>query len=142
MTVRPGKLLGLLMLGACSSTGTYAPPADGVEAAVLRGADAPLWSNPSPMGFVAKARFTRVDEDTLPRSAWAGYPSSVRLAPGKHYVEVLAELRYDGRSWAHGRHGLYEEFEAGRTYVVEVLPDQQPGTVQIRMVPADGESRD
>ena len=73
--LRSGLLLAALSLGACSVAGTYVPPAAGAPAATLVGEDAPLWSNPSPLGLVGKARFTRVNDDTLPRSAWSGYPS-------------------------------------------------------------------
>ena len=134
-----GLLLCLLSLGACSSVGTYVPPAEGLPAAVVIGANSPLWSNPSPFGFVAKARFTRVNDDTLSRSALYGYPSSIRVPPGKHYVEVQGELRVDGRSWAHGTQGLYEEFEAGCTYFVHVKPDKVPGVVQILLVTSEGD---
>ena len=128
------------LLGACSIAGTYEPPLEGAPAAVLIGADSPLWSNPSPFGLVAKARFTRVDDDALPRSAWSGYPSSVRVPPGKHYVVVEGELRADGRSWAYGSESFYEEFEAGRTYYVTVQPTAKPGDVRIVMAPADDEA--
>ena len=135
--LRSGLLLAALSLGACSVAGTYVPPAAGAPAATLVGEDAPLWSNPSPLGLVGKTRFTRVNDDTLPRSAWSGYPSQLRVPPGKHYVEVQGELRMDGRSWAHGSQAFYEAFEAGRTYYVSVRPAKKPGEVELVLAPVD-----
>ena len=116
-------------LSACAAPGTYVPPLDGAPAAVLIGQSSPLWSNPSPFGVIGKTRFRRVDDDALARSAWSGYPSEVRLAPGQHYVEVEGEVRMDGRSLGHGREAFVADFEAGKVYCATVRLNQRIGAV-------------
>ena len=122
-------LLAAALLGACAAPGTYVPPPDNAPVAVLVGQRSPLWSNPSPFGMTCKTRFRRVDNDSLTRSAWSGYPSEVRLASGKHHVEVEGEVRMDGLSVGHGSTAFVTDFEAGKIYGATVRLNRRTNKV-------------
>lgn len=125
------------LLGACAAPGTYVPPADNAPVAVLAGQSSPLWSNPSPFGMICKTRFRRIDSDSLARSAWSGYPSEVRLAPGKHQVEVEGEVRMDGLSLGYGSKAFVADFEAGKVYCATVRFDRRTNKVVFKLEELD-----
>ena len=130
-------LLAAALLGACAAPGTYVPPADNAPVAVLVGQRSPLWSNPSPFGMICKTRFRRIDNDSLTRSAWSGYPSEVRIASGKHDVEVEGEVRMDGLSVGHGSKSFVADFEAGKVYCATVRFDRRTNAVVFKLEELD-----
>lgn len=126
-------LFATVVLGGCAAPGTYVPPADNAPVAVLVGQSSPLWSNPSPFGMICKTRFRRIDSDSLTRSAWSGYPGEVRLAPGKHQVEVEGEVRMDGLSLGYGSKAFVADFEADKIYCATVRFDRQTNQVAFKL---------
>ena len=85
-----------VLLGSCSSVGTYVEPAEGAPVATLVGEDPSLFEGLDPLRTVSTTWFVRVDEHSLSRSAWSGYPNELRVAPGPHEVEVGGDRWWGG----------------------------------------------
>ncbi|MCK5941749.1 MAG: hypothetical protein KAI24_07270 [Planctomycetes bacterium] len=136
----PTSLLALLT-AACSSTGTYVPPADDAPAATLIGEAPSFGASLDPLAANAKTWFVRVDDDTLTRSAWDGYAEQVRVTPGPHEVEVGGSIRQRGQSVASGSAVFRLVFEAGRTYQAHTAL-VGAGQVEISLETADTASGD
>ena len=87
--------------------------------------------------MTCKTRIRRIDNDFLIRSAWSGYPIEVRLAPGKHHVEVEGEVRMDGLSVGHGSKAFVADFEAGKVYGATVRFDRRTNKVVFNLEELD-----
>lgn len=142
-TLRLLALSVLSLLGACASTGTYVAPAPDAPAALVVGEDPTFLEGLDPLATTASTWFEQVDDDTLSRSAWSGYPDQVRVPPGKHALSVGGAVRQRGRVIAAGDAVFHVDFEAGQTYHVSTsLVPGQPGEVEILMETSDSSTND
>ena len=129
---------GLALLGACASTGTYVAPVSDAPAALVVGEDPTFLDGLDPLATTSATWFEQVDDDTLSRSAWSGYPNEVRVPPGEHRLSVGGAVRQRGRVIAAGDAVFRVDFEAGRTYHVSTsLVPGKPGEVEILMETSD-----
>ena len=87
--------------------------------------------------MICKTRFRQIDNDSLTRSAWSGYPVEVRLAPGKHDVEVEGEVRMDGLSLGYGSKAFAADFEAGKVYCATVRFNRRTNKVVFKLEELD-----
>jgi hypothetical protein len=105
---------------------------------VIVGEDPTFLEGLDPLATTSTTWFVRVDQDSLSRSAWNGYPNEVRVRPGSREVEVGGTVRQRGRVIASGSAVLRVEVEAGRTYSASTgLSPEQPGQVVIQVETAD-----
>ena len=130
-----------VLLGSCSSVGTYVEPADGAPVATLVGEDPSLFEGLDPLRTVSTTWFVRVDEHSLSRSAWSGYPNELRVVPGPHEVEVGGSVEQRARVLARDKAVFQAVFEAGRTYHVTTQL-KAGGGVEIVMETSDTATSD
>ena len=93
----PPAMVGLTLLGACASTGTYVAPLPEAPAALVVGEDPTFLEGLDPLATTSATWFEQVDDDTLSRSAWSGYPNEVRVPAGEHRLSVGGAVRQRGR---------------------------------------------
>ncbi len=140
----PASLLpALCLLSGCASTGTYVASAPDAAAAVVVGEDPAFLDGLDPLATTHSTWFEQVDEDTLSRSAWSGFPKELRVPPGEHTLSVGGAVRQRGRVIAAGDAVFRVDFEAGRTYHVSTsLVPGKPGEVEILMETSDSATSD